>query len=106
MKLQGHSKQTGLTLAEALIAIGAPEVLVLAAAREFYRERRLGQYLIEHGVITERQLYLALAHQAEQRGDLVAARSYLAHVGEVIDNSIDTKITSIQAIVAALGSKA
>jgi hypothetical protein len=85
-------KQKGPTLVESLIAIGVPADSVRSAADDFYKDRRLGEELVAQGVITRRQLSLALAHQAHERGEHAAATAWLHEAGIEVHRSMTTSI--------------
>lgn len=64
---------TDTRLVDILIDIGGDETQLRAAADEYYRAEKFGEWLVRRGAVSASQLDVALARQHAARGDYVAA---------------------------------
>lgn len=60
-------------LAAVLVDLGCDAEKIEAAALEFYRDQRFGDWLVDRGIASRCQVSLALARQAAFRGDYSSA---------------------------------
>lgn len=78
-----------MTLIEELIEMGEDADLLRKAAREYYEGRpRLGQFLVDNGVVSQARVALALARQSKKRGDVAGFFEHLTRVSQVIGDRI------------------
>lgn len=89
-------------LTDVLVAMGVVDrELLEQAAAEFY-DRKYGQWLVEHGLITEEWLTIALAQQAAECGEYPAASQQLADATEKLHQKELSHIDAIRSLFSRL----
>ena len=104
MQRRDRPERVGRSLVDVLLERGAPECIT-TKADEFYAPRRLGEWLVNEGLITPQELALALAQQAAERGEYLAAEAHLYGITEDLKRSRRTLLDRFDVAVSVIARR-